>query len=223
MNENSSKQVLLSVLGIAVLVVAVVGVSFAFFTYSRQGTQENTITTGEIFFDFTESAVSKIENAFPGTAQDTMTFKVIGRNESTAAIAYTVYGEVMEAGAGQVAFQNGEVQMLITENSQNAETPFATLTTAPMSGTDNVLATGTIPAGTASNLVEEFTIRLQVNPNVTISDTDSSADYCSSRADSEEPYAGTVTEEVECASGNTEFDKLFYGIKIRVEAQAPGA
>ena len=53
MNENSSKQVLLSVLGIAVLVVAVVGVSFAFFTYSKTGEKNNTLTTGNIFFNFT--------------------------------------------------------------------------------------------------------------------------------------------------------------------------
>ena len=37
MNGNSSKQVLLSVLGIAILVVAVVGVSFAFFSYTKTG------------------------------------------------------------------------------------------------------------------------------------------------------------------------------------------
>ena len=55
MNENSSKQVLLSVLGIAVLVVAVVGVSFAFFTYSKSGTMNNQLTTGSIFFNFSDT------------------------------------------------------------------------------------------------------------------------------------------------------------------------
>ena len=36
MKENNSKQVLLSVLGVAILVVAVVGVSFAAFSYSKK-------------------------------------------------------------------------------------------------------------------------------------------------------------------------------------------
>ena len=42
-NNNSSKQILLSVLGVAILVVAVVGISFAAFSYSKTGTVENTI------------------------------------------------------------------------------------------------------------------------------------------------------------------------------------
>ena len=65
MNENSSKQVLLSVIGIAVLVVAVVGVSFAFFTYSKGGTKNNTLTTGSIFFDFTDGNAINLTNQFP--------------------------------------------------------------------------------------------------------------------------------------------------------------
>lgn len=65
MNGNSSKQVLLSVLGIAVLVVAVVGVSFAFFTYSKAGTKNNTLTTGSIFFNFTEGQAITLTNQFP--------------------------------------------------------------------------------------------------------------------------------------------------------------
>ena len=36
-NNNSSKQILLSVLGVAILVVAVVGISFAAFSYSKTG------------------------------------------------------------------------------------------------------------------------------------------------------------------------------------------
>ena len=48
-NSNSSKQILLSVIGVAILVVAVVGVSFAFFSYTKTGSQTNTIQTGQIY------------------------------------------------------------------------------------------------------------------------------------------------------------------------------
>ena len=37
MENSNSKQVLLSMIGIAILIIAVVGVSFAFFTYSKTG------------------------------------------------------------------------------------------------------------------------------------------------------------------------------------------
>ena len=53
-NNNNSKQVLLSVLGVAILVVAVVGVSFAAFSYSKTGEQVNTITTGTITMNYVD-------------------------------------------------------------------------------------------------------------------------------------------------------------------------
>ena len=54
MKDNNSKQVLLSVLGVAILVVAVVGVSFAAFTFSQTGNVENKITTGTISMCYSE-------------------------------------------------------------------------------------------------------------------------------------------------------------------------
>ena len=65
-NDNSSKQILLSVLGVAILVVAVVGVSFAAFTFSKKSTTENTITTGTITVNYTDGGTGiKLENAMP--------------------------------------------------------------------------------------------------------------------------------------------------------------
>ena len=66
MKDNNSKQVLLSVLGVAILVVAVVGVSFAAFSYSRTGEQVNTITTGTITMNYTDDSNGiKLTNAMP--------------------------------------------------------------------------------------------------------------------------------------------------------------
>ena len=53
-NQSNSKQVLLSVLGVVILVVAVVGVSFAAFSYSKTGEKVNTITTGTITMSYSE-------------------------------------------------------------------------------------------------------------------------------------------------------------------------
>ena len=53
-NSNSSKQILISILGVAILIVAVVGISFAAFTYAKTGTTTNTITTGTITMSYTE-------------------------------------------------------------------------------------------------------------------------------------------------------------------------
>lgn len=54
MENNNSKEVLLSVLGVAILVVVVVGVSFAAFNFSQSGDVENNITTGTINMTYSE-------------------------------------------------------------------------------------------------------------------------------------------------------------------------
>ena len=54
MENNNSKQMILSILGVVILVVAVVGVSFAAFSYSKTGEQVNTITTGTITMSYSE-------------------------------------------------------------------------------------------------------------------------------------------------------------------------
>ena len=65
---KNKKKVLLSVLGIMLLVLVTVGVTFAVFTYTKLGTTENTVTTGTLKFLYTENtgvgAGINIENAF---------------------------------------------------------------------------------------------------------------------------------------------------------------
>ena len=67
MKENSQKKVLLSVLGVAILVVAVIGISFA--AYSTVFKSEaNTVTTGTIMVTYDESGDAiNIEDAMPMT------------------------------------------------------------------------------------------------------------------------------------------------------------
>lgn len=64
MNNNSSKQILLSVIGVAILVIAVVGVSFAFFSYVGDETT-NTVDTGTILFGTSSQNVTLENTAFP--------------------------------------------------------------------------------------------------------------------------------------------------------------
>ena len=54
MEENNSRKVFLSVLGVAILLVAVVGISFAAYTLSTTSTTANTINTGTITMSYTE-------------------------------------------------------------------------------------------------------------------------------------------------------------------------
>ena len=50
--ENNKKTLILSIVGILVLVIAVVGVSFAMYSFTGTGTKENVITTGTVSMSF---------------------------------------------------------------------------------------------------------------------------------------------------------------------------
>lgn len=77
-DNNSSKQILLSVIGVAILVIAVVGVSFAFFTYTRTGARNNVINTGSISFAFNDSEYIWLENQYPITYSQGLAIKSNG-------------------------------------------------------------------------------------------------------------------------------------------------
>ena len=70
MKENSQKKVLLSVLGVAILVVAVIGISFA--AYSTVFTSKaNTVTTGTVMVSYNEpSQAINVTNAMPMADSD---------------------------------------------------------------------------------------------------------------------------------------------------------
>ena len=66
MENNNSKEVLLSVLGVVVLIIAVIGVSFAAFNFSQTGIKENKITTGRLNMSYSEDTNGiSLENALP--------------------------------------------------------------------------------------------------------------------------------------------------------------
>ena len=116
---NNSKQTILSIVGIAILVIAVVGVSFAFFSYSRNGTTNNTLSTGSVIFQFTEGQAIKLSNQFPipdsqgaGLTSSvtgdnpTLTFHAIGYDGSTKGITYTITAYEGQAVDGKTARLN---------------------------------------------------------------------------------------------------------------------
>ena len=85
---GSSRQILLSVLGIAILLIAVVGISFAAFNYTKAGTRENTIKTGTVTMSYDEATNGiNISNAVP-------------MNEATALATYTGNSAYVENGEG---------------------------------------------------------------------------------------------------------------------------
>ena len=214
MNENSSKQVLLSILGIAVLAVAVVGVSFAFFSYSKTGTTNNVITTGSISFSFSEAEQGiTLVDEFPQTYagdNDTFEFKVSGNLPATsAAVSYTVTAVAGETAAGKQAanrLADSEVHVKVTATGGgNVTGNYATGAAAGNSATGFQIASGTIAAnGTAQE--HAYSMTMWVNNTVTISDTDTSKTYCASTA--------------ECQGSRKVYSDMYYSLKVNVQANS---
>ncbi len=97
--KKDVRQILLSSLAILILIVAVIGISYAVWSQTFKGQKENTITTGKISFSYTESETNnvKIENALPISDDkgkrlngNTETFDFTVSNDSTINVKYDV-------------------------------------------------------------------------------------------------------------------------------------
>ena len=94
--KNNNKQIMYSIIGIAILIISVVGVTYSFFNYTRTGT-ENTIKTGNISFNSTQDNTISLTNVFPtsktnlnSTNSDTVTINITGDTDYSEGIEYKV-------------------------------------------------------------------------------------------------------------------------------------
>lgn len=223
MNENSSKQVLLSVLGIAVLVIAVVGVSFAFFTYSREGTTNNTISTGSVVFQFTEGQAIRLTNQFPisdelgaGTTYAstgdlaTLTFHAIGYDGSGKGITYTITAEEGEPVANKTARLHDSGIKLYLDDSRatGVQTNNFSATTGTAVGADGDLANGVVLGigkitATSQATQQDDTYVL----HMWISDSVVSIDATETAGDTDNVYTPA------------EFANLYYSLRLKMDAE----
>ncbi|MEG0994376.1 MAG: hypothetical protein RSE91_00160 [Bacilli bacterium] len=156
MNKNSSKQVLLSVLGVAILVVAVVGVSFAAFTWSSSDVTENKISTGTLTMTYTTNSNGiNITNAMPtsdaagmalkdmadGANNQTFKFTVAATISGTATINYDL-GLAKKAPSANPLVDT-DVHMYLATLSGETETAVKTASGADTNGVFTFVAGGT--------------------------------------------------------------------------------
>ena len=178
MNENSSnssKQILISILGVAILIVAVVGISFAAFTYAKTGTTTNTITTGTITMTYTEPTNGiNLTDALPIT--DTAGKALSGDNNTfdftvTATIAGTTtinYAITAVKGDGCTVADDGIKVYLTDQNDAEVLAPTkvtalsktASSNAAGAPADQYVLKTGTYKA--AGTTTENYRLRMWV-------------------------------------------------------------
>ena len=111
--RQKNKQMKLMIIGIAILVIGLVGVTYAFFNYTRTGTANN-IRTGRIYFSSTQNGTLNLTNLFP-----------VASNEagSDNEIEVRVYGDTTYTGGEEFEISLTSVNNTITSGSTEKEIP----------------------------------------------------------------------------------------------------
>ena len=125
---KKNNKILLSIIGIAVLIVAVVGVTYAFFNYTRTGSQ-NIIKTGRIYFNSEQGTAINLTNLFPvdptetgvmddATKVGTVTINVIGDTTYSGGIEYLVSAVNVQNSVGSKQLPIS-IQVSVEDNNEN--------------------------------------------------------------------------------------------------------
>jgi len=108
-DSRNMQEIIISIIAILILIVAVVGITYAVFTYTGVGTKENKISTGELSFSYYEATNGiSIVNAEPiddslgkvlaqrdedsGVQNGYFDFTISNNLSGEGAIHYEVYG-----------------------------------------------------------------------------------------------------------------------------------
>ena len=184
--KNKKKQIIITLIGIISLIVITVGVTYAFFNYSRMGTTDNVVKTGGITFLYTEvSGVGKgisLTEAYPvsdsiGKVQvgegKIFDFKVTSNISMNSNIGYQVTarkktGSTLANSAVKVYLTevNGtEQELLLSKYSELDQTDKVDSSKFD----ERILYEATVPANT-SNYEKNFRLRMWVSDDTDFSD-----------------------------------------------------
>ena len=184
--KNKKKQIIITLVAIISLIVITVGVTYAFFNYSRTGTTDNVVKTGGITFLYTEvSGVGKgisLTEAYPvadsiGKVQTgegkVFDFKVTSNISMNSNIGYQVTARkktdsTLANSAVKVYLTevNGtEQELLLSKYSELSQTDKVDISKYD----ERILYEATVPANT-SNYEKNFRLRMWVDENTDFTD-----------------------------------------------------
>ena len=169
--------------GITLLLLLVVGVTYAFFTY-ESGTK-NDIVTGQIYMNYEETSTISLTGVFPETKEQALSrtdengvfeFTITGRNTSK----YPVYYEIDLLEGGVMTGKTEQSTKILPEHvriylERDGDPLVDGMTYKDWN--NRRIYVDTIPANQTSNIEHKYTLRMWIDENVTISDTDPNADY----------------------------------------------
>ena len=203
--KNTKKKLTAIILSI-VLILAVIGVSFAAWYYTFNGTLTNLISTNDISLDLLESNTNiiTIENALPmgdndGKSQtQTFDFAVTSKTTKDTIITYKLSIEKLSVDSGYTAFNDDQIKVYLASYTGSGNLSDETQVVAP------TLVSNIITSGTTGQLKANI-----VNSHNTANQTITTKYRLKMWIDS----------QVNASSWNAS-TKLQYKLKIKVDGQA---
>ncbi len=188
MTNTDSKNILLSVIGVAILLVAVVGISYAIFVFAKKGDTLNTISTGKISMLYTESDNTiSINNATPisdsvGKIQNEyFDFTAAAEIKGKVSISYEV--RAVRTDTNEANRLPDEAVNLYLEKKDSSKyvsvmepTPFkktqnSTLDNVYVNKDSMLLYKGLIVSNNETSVKEDFRLRIWLNDKQKLDDT----------------------------------------------------
>ena len=127
MEQSKNRKTMSIIIGIAILVIGLVGVTYAFFNYTRTGTR-NIIKTGRIYFNSEQDTAINLTNMFPidvtngipndNTKVGTITINVVGDTTYDEGIEYKISAVNVQNSVGNKSLPIS-IDVSVTNNSTN--------------------------------------------------------------------------------------------------------
>jgi len=186
-NKNSIRNTnIVASLFVVALILMVIGVSYAAYTFTGTGTKENVITTGQISVAFAEENNIKIENRYPETDEEglasidpnsTMTFTVSSNIAGDATINYAVgLTDIVEG----TTLKQKDIKIYLTKNGNVAngftEDTGETVKSFASATVDGFLSSHVITQGSLTGTSSDtYTLKAWINKdyNLPINNTSS--------------------------------------------------
>ena len=179
MNDKKKLELILIITGVFLLTI--LGITFAFYNYTRTG-ENNKLIAGEVYLKYIENNQLTLNNAIPETKAQALlkennifSFKVEGKNTSTMDIFYDIIITYGDSQTGKTRLNDSDIRIYLEKDG----VPIVDGITLE-DWDKRVIYTDKMPALTNNHTVYNYELRMWVDENVTVSDTDTTANYTTS-------------------------------------------
>ena len=177
------KKAIIMSISIVLILLVVLGISYAFFTYENGERSE--IVTGQIYMNYEETTNISLTNVWPETKAQALArtdengvfeFTITGQNTSR----YPIYYEIDLLEGGVITGKTEQSTKILPEHvmvylERDGEVLVDGVSYADWN--NKRIYIDTIPNGTNERINYNYKLRIWIDENVTISDTDPNADY----------------------------------------------